>query len=171
MRSSSQPFFPDLSQEAQIWITSVDGPAEDLNKILNQIQVYLPKWTSHGRSVLSSAMVHTNRFLIVAGEIPDSNVSGCGIDSLIHEIESIVQSHQSKILSPMLIYYRTLSGEVEFVTRNQFRDMLSQEVTSQKTQVFNPGIHTLAQLRGGEFERPLSESVYAQMFRVSEAIL
>jgi len=103
MRSSSQPFFPDLSQEAQIWITSVDGPAEDLNKILNQIQVYLPKWTSHGRSVLSSAMVH--------------------------------------------------------------------EVTSQKTQVFNPGIHTLAQLRGGEFERPLSESVYAQMFRVSEAIL
>ncbi|MCY4223269.1 MAG: hypothetical protein OXF06_00375 [Bacteroidetes bacterium] len=170
MSSSNQPFFPDLSKEAQIWITPVDGSAEALNKILDQTQAYLTRWTSHGRSIVSSAMLYSDRFLIVAGEIPGGNVSGCGIDALVHEIASIVRTYQAKILSPMFIFYRSQNGEVDYVTRGPFRGMLSQGVISHETHVFNTGIHTLAQLRGGEFERPLPASVYARLFRVPEAI-
>ena len=170
MRSSNQSFFSDLSKEAQIWITPVDGSAEALNKILGQTQAYLTRWTSHGRSIVSSAMLYSDRFLIVAGEIPGGNVSGCGIDALVHEIASIVQTHQGKILSPMFIYYRSQNREVDYVTRGQFRDMLSQGVISQETHVMNTGLYMLGHLRMGEFERPLSESVYAQIFRVPETI-
>jgi len=160
--------FEGFSNQAQLWITALDGSPDEFGKILDHTQKYLPTWTSHGRLIHSSAILYANRFLMVAGEIPNSHVSGCAIDALVHEIALIVESRHCKILPSMLIFYREPSGSVNFASRSQFQEKLSQGLIPLETQVFNLGIPTLNELYNGEFERNFADSVYTQIFQIPE---
>ena len=170
MSEPREMIFPSLSNEAHLWIIALDGKHTDIRDLLTQTQLFLEQWTSHGRPIRSEAMLKSNRFLLVAGEIPGSTISGCGVDALMHAVEEISAKKNCRILSPMLVFYRTEHGTVDYVSRNQAREMIHQGLISLETIVFNPGIYTLCALRTGEFEMPLSDSVYARIFRIPTTI-
>ncbi len=156
----------DRSNEARLWVIPLEGTHENMQTLLSDVQIFLEEWTSHGRSIQSSAALYSNRFLLIAGEIPGGTISGCGIDNLINSVEKISENHHCRILPAMFIYYRTEHGEIAFASRSHFRTMVANKEVSAETNVFNPGIYTLNALRAGEFERPLSSSIYARIIRI-----
>ena len=83
----------------------------------------------------------------------------------MHAIKEASTIENCRLLSSMLIYYRSESGEVNYVSRGNFRNMVSEGLISSTTRVFNPGIYTLGALRAKEFELPLADSVYGRMYR------
>ena len=169
MRQSCQSIFPSLSDHAQLWVVPLEGTPVAFARLLHQIRLTLESWTSHGRAVQSSTTVLFNRFLLIAGEIPGSTVSGCGIDSLMHSVEEASTHSNCRMLSPMLMYYLREKESVAIAPRGQFRRMIAEGKISSTTRVFNPGVHTLRELRTNKFELPLSESVYAQIFQIPVA--
>ncbi len=170
MHQTSCDLFENFSKQAQVWITALDGSPDAFNLILDQTNKFLHQWTSHGRSIHCAATLHSNRFLMVAGEIPQGHVSGCAIDALVHEIGLIVEDRQCTILSPMFMFYRESTGFVNYASRSQFREKLSQGLITPDTQVFNLGIPTLDHLSSGEFERSFADSVYTQIFQTPESL-
>ena len=166
MHTSRETILPDRSNQARLWVIPVEGTHTDLQNLLAQVQLFLEEWTSHGRSIESSATLYSNRFLLIAGEIAGGTISGCGIDALINAVEEFSENYHCRILSSMLIYYRAEHGRIDFASRSQFRKLIAQDLISPETSTFNPGIHTLNALREGEFELPLCDSVYARIFRI-----
>ena len=166
MHPSCETILPDRSDQARLWVIPLEGTHTDLQNLFAQVQLFLEKWTSHGRTIQSSAALYSDRFLLIAGEIAGGTISGCGIDALMNAVEEISKNHHCRILSSMFIYYRAEHGGIDFASRSQFRKMMAQDLVSPETNVFNPGIHTLNVLRAGEFELPLYNSVYARIFRI-----
>lgn len=166
MHSSRETILSDRSDQARLWVIPLEGTHTDLQNLFAQVQLFLEEWTSHGRVIQSSAVLYSDRFLLIAGEIAGGTISGCGIDALMNAVEEISGNHHCRVLSPMFIYYRAEHGGIDFASRSQFQKMMSQDLVSPKTSVFNPGIHTLNALRAGEFELPLCNSVYARIFRI-----
>ncbi len=166
MHLPRETILPDRSDQARLWAIPLEGTHTDLQNLLTQVQLFLEEWTSHGHTIQSSAALHSNRFLLIAGEIAGGTISGCGIDSLMNAVEEISENHHCRVLSSMFIYYRAEHGRVDFASRSQFRKMMAQDLISPETSIFNPGIHTLSTLRAGEFELPLCNSVYARIFRI-----
>ncbi len=167
MHSPRETILPDRSNQARLWVIPLEGTHTDLQNLLAQVQLFLEGWTSHSRAIQSSAVLHSNRFLLIAGEITGGTISGCGIDSLMNAVKEISGNHHCRVLSSMFIYYRAEHGGIDFASRSQFRKMMAQDLIPPETSVFNPGIYTLNALRAGEFELPLCNSVYARIFRIS----
>lgn len=156
----------NLSDEARLWVIALDGDETGLRGLLTRTRQFIKQWVSHGRPVQGAVVLEANRFLLVAGEVAGGAISGCGIDALMHAIQEASTIENCRLLSSLLIYYRSESGEVNYVSRGNFRKMVSEGLISSATKVFNPGIHTLEALRAKEFELPLADSVYGRMYRI-----
>ena len=165
MSPASDQILHHLSDEARLWVIALDGDESGLQGLLTRTQQFFEQWVSHGRPVQGAAVLEANRFLLIAGEVAGGAISGCGIDALMRAIKEAATIENCQLLSSMLIYYRSESGEVNYVSRGNFRKMVSEGLISSTTKVFNPGIFTLRVLRGKEFELPLADSVYGLMYR------
>lgn len=165
MSPASDHILHHLSNEARLWVIALDGDESRLHSVLARTRQFIEQWVSHGRPVQGAAMLEANRFLLVAGEVADGTISGCGIDALMHAIKEASAIEHCRLLSSMLIYYRSESGQVNYISRANFRKMVSEGLISSTTKVFNPGIYTLGALRAKEFELPLADSVYGRMYR------
>ncbi|MXY07156.1 MAG: hypothetical protein F4183_01240 [Rhodothermaceae bacterium] len=169
MSPASDHILHRLSDEASLWVIPLDGDESGLQGLLTRIQQFIEQWVSHGRTVQGAAVLEANRFLLVAGEVSGGTISGCGIDALMHAIKEASTVEHCRLLSSMLIYYRSESGQVNFVSRGNFRKMVSEGLINSTTKVFNPGIYTVGALRAKEFELPLADSVYSRMYRTPVA--
>ena len=165
MSPASDHILYHLSDEARLWVIALDGDETGLQGLLTRTQQFIEQWVSHGRPVQGAAVLEANRFLLVAGEVADGTISGCGIDALMRAVKEASTIENCRLLSSMLIYYRSESDQVTYVSRGNFRKMISEGLISFTTKVFNPGIHTLGRLRAKEFELPLAESVYSRLYR------
>lgn len=165
MSSESDYILHHLSNEARLWVIALDGDETGLQGLLTRTRQFIEQWVSHSRPVQGAAVLEANRFLLVAGEVAGGAISGCGIDALMHAIKEASTTEHCRLLSSMLIYYRSESGQVDYVSRGNFRKMVSEGLISSTTKVFNPGIYTLGALRAKEFELPLADSVYSRMYR------
>ncbi|MDE2771539.1 MAG: hypothetical protein OXI44_10300 [Bacteroidota bacterium] len=169
MSPASDHILHDLSDEARLWVIALDGDETGLQGLLTRTQQFIEQWVSHGRPVQGAAVLEANRFLLVAGEVAGGAISGCGIDALMHAIQEASMIENCRLLSSMLIYYRSESGQVNYTSRANFRKIVSEGLISSTTRVFNPGIYTLGALRAKEFELPLADSVYSRMYRAPVA--
>jgi hypothetical protein len=165
MSPASDHILHHLSDDASLWIIALDGDETGLRDLLTRTQEFIEQWVSHSRPVQGAAVLEANRFLLVAGEVAGGAISGCGIDALMRAIKEAATIENCRLLSPMLIYYRSESGQVNYASRGNFRKMVSEGLIRPSTKVFNPGIHTLGTLRAKEFELPLADSVYGRMYR------
>lgn len=169
MSPASDQILHHLSDEARLWVIPLDGDKSGLQGLLTRTQQFIEQWVSHGRPVQGAAVLEANRFLLIAGEVAGGAISGCGIDALMRAIKEASTIENCRLLSSMLIYYRSESGQVNYVSRGNFRKMVSEGLISSTTRVFNPGIYTLGALRAKEFELPLADSVYSRMYRAPVA--
>ena len=83
-----------LPDEARVWLFASNRAlsADEQTAALAQTRSFLREWTSHGRPVSGEVGLHHERVLVVGAHLAESElnagVSGCGIDSLTHAVET-----------------------------------------------------------------------------------
>jgi hypothetical protein len=164
----STTLFPDLPDQARLWIYSVDAPLNSETKrlIKDQLDRFVSQWHSHGRKVNGRFALLENRFILIAADIPDADISGCGIDASVHALSNLGLQLGFSLLTGLHICYRDREGQVTHTSRPDFRKMVRDEVVNGDTQVFDTSLTLLSQWREGAFELPARASWHAQVFRI-----
>ena len=78
--------FDKIPQNSRIWIYQTNRQLTDneANTIDNYLKTAVNQWAAHGASLLASAKVLHNRFVIIALDQSFNDASGCSIDASTH---------------------------------------------------------------------------------------
>ena len=162
--------FPKQPDDAALWIFAADRAlsAQDQEILLGSISEFLQSWTSHDRVVVAESILLENRFLVVSGHIPGGDVSGCGIDKLVHAVEENAIRLATNWLPSIEIVHRDESGEIQSVSRSEFRSLVESGRVNSETRVFDTSVATTGQLRSDGLERSAGSSWHGRIFRFKQ---
>ncbi len=161
--------FAKLPDEARLWIFAADHPLSDAESqaLLETLAPFLEGWTAHGLPVRGQAAVLHHRFLLLAGHVPDGEISGCSIDAATRAIHAAGRELGITWMSPLVVFYRDADGAVQHATRSQFRRLIATGKVTAETPVFDLSVTTVGDLRRGAFEKPAGQSWHARVFALA----
>jgi hypothetical protein len=86
--------FDKLPDDARVWVYQANRPLSngDVMAIDQALQPALGQWAAHGQSLLASARVVENRFVVVGVDEGYNLPSGCSIDSSVRTLRQIGES-------------------------------------------------------------------------------
>lgn len=153
-----------LVSESRIWIY---GAERELNEtetatIKTRLQEFIAGWVSHRKELRAGADVLYNRFLVIAVDETQAEASGCSIDGSVHFLQELGAELGIDFFNRMRFSYRDGSGNVQTVSREEFKDMYKGGQLENDTVVFDTLIKELGELRQ-IFERPLEDSWHSRM--------
>lgn len=162
--------FPALPDEARCWVYVADRPLTDAQQadLLDRLQAFFGEWTSHGRRVRGEATFLDDRILLLAADVPDGDLSGCGIDKSVHAIEAAAQQNSFTWISPLQVAWRDADGHLQHGSRSAFRKLAKQDVVDGATPVLDLSVDTLGAIRDGRFEQPAHRSWHGRVFRLTQ---
>ena len=157
-----------LSEDARVWIYPVDKkltPSDVIN-VEASLNQFIQNWHSHGRKVTAEATILYDRFIVIGAEIPEAEISGCGIDASVHAVEAIGNQSGFSVLTGLTVFFKDEDGSIQHLTRSQFRTSVRNEEITSDTLVIDPSITQISQLKEGSFELPAGSSWHATVFRI-----
>ena len=83
--------FEQLKPLSRIWIYQADRPINDeaQQTMLTASEKFIQEWAAHGQSLLASATVMHNQFLVMATDENFNMASGCSIDSSFRFVQGL----------------------------------------------------------------------------------
>ncbi len=164
MRIPTDPFrdFPD---NARIWVIAADRDldASERQAIFSRLTSFFEAWSSHGRKVVADCTIQRDRFIIVGAYVPGNDVSGCGIDASVKELDAIAEE-TGFARAPILDVFFAGEQGVSQVDRATFASLARGGSVGSETMIFDTSIAEAADWKQGRFERPISESWHADVF-------
>lgn len=168
---TAQPLFPDLPDEAQLWVYPAASAldADTQSALSTHLRAFITSWTSHDQPVRGAATVLHDRFVVLAGLRADGEVpSGCAIDAATRTVEAVAQELGIDWVPSLHVLYRAADGTVASASRGTFQARAEAGAVTTQTTVFDPSVSTLGALRSGAFERPAAAAWHAQAFSLPE---
>lgn len=164
-------FSSALPDDARLWIYAADRPltADEQRHVVESLGTFLANWSSHRRPVRGEAHLLDDRFLMIAGDIPGGDISGCGIDASVHALEAASSELGFGWASALTLFYRDEEGRVQGVSRRAFKQLAEAGRVTGATPVFELSLPTVGDFRSGRFERPAGESWHAAAFGLNAA--
>lgn len=164
--------FASLPAQARLWIYAADRPLSEAvqNQLLARLDLFLATWKSHGRDVMGAATIYADQFLMLGAYLTNGEISGCGIDASVHQIESLAKDTGFSWASPLLIYYRNAEGEVCITPRNRFRQAIQSLEVNGDTFVFDLALQTIGDLHTTGFEKMAANAWHARIFRIPQPL-
>lgn len=157
--------FEDIPDNARLWVIAADRTLsnDEQGRVSDLLTSFFSRWKSHGRDVIGRATVLHDRFIVIAAYVPGSDVSGCGIDSSVRELDSIAGEIGFDRVPVLDILYHN-GRQVRSVDRATFAALARSGEVSKNTAVFDTSLSSVADWKKGRFERPISESWHAGVF-------
>lgn len=152
--------FPHLPDTADLWIYAFERPLTPTEQqaLLDQLRGFIGSWTSHRRPVEGAVALVEDRFLLLAAQVPDGDLSGCGIDKSVQVLEAAARHLGTGLMGNLAVLYRDASGQVQAADRRTFRQMLRDGQVSAHTPVFDLSLRRVGDWRRGVFEQPAAAS-------------
>ena len=154
--------FDSLPDDARVWVFGSDRPldAADTSQLLGVVDSYLARWAAHGEPLTSARSWRDDRFLTIAVDQRTAGASGCSIDALFRQLQSLERELGVSIVGGGRVFYRDAAGVIQSTDREQFAALAARGEIGPRTPVFDPTVPTLGDWRRG-FERPVAESWHA----------
>jgi hypothetical protein len=155
-----------LPRSSKIWQYTSDRElsVEEQNVIVQECRAFISSWTSHQRAVSAAVAVLENRVLVLSANIPDAEISGCGIDKWTRFMDTFASRYNFRWTTPLDVVYRSDQGEFRPVSRSEFRSQIDSGHISPGTEVFDLTAATLGELIDRGLVRRASESWHASFF-------
>ncbi len=169
---NTETLFPELNSNARLWIYAVDGVLnpDTKAKVEAHLNQFVAQWHSHGRKVNGHIAVVEDRFILIGADIPDAEISGCGIDASVHALEKLGEALGFALLSGLNVIYRNQDKQITHATRGAFRQMVRDELINGDTIVFDTSITEIGQLRAHAFQLAAKDAWHAMVFRIPAPI-
>ena len=157
-----------MPDDARLWIYATDRAltSAEKNKIRSFFEDFIAGWHSHGRKVSAAFDLFHSRFIVIAANIPDADISGCGIDASVHALDQIARESGFSVLSGLHVFYRNADGDIVSASRPGFRKLVRSDEIKGDTPVFDTSLNHLRQLRQHRFELPARDAWHATVFRI-----
>lgn len=158
-----------LSDEASVWIFGSNRHLNDDEQqlILKTVDRFLAGWSSHGSPVTCAREFREGRFVIIGAE-KDVDMGGCSIDRLFGVMDAVGRETNATLVDSNLVFYRDNNGDIQAVTRAEFRDIVAQGAANAGTLVFDPTVTKMADLRAGKFETAAANSWHGRAFGLTQ---
>ena len=161
--------FEQLPDHARIRIYAAERLLDEgeERKVIDLLNSFCGEWRSHGRPVTSGAAMIESRFAIIAGVIPDGDISGCGIDASVHALDRAAEELDFRWLPALAVHFRGEDGTIFSVSRPEFRELSRAGQIDAATPVFDLSIPSVKELRDGKLERPAGSTWHERVFHLS----
>ncbi len=159
-----------LPDAARLWLFALDRQPDALANALADVQVWLPTWASHGRPVQAEAETLEGRVIavgaVISPEEMNAGVSGCGIDSMQHAVESAMERHGLALASALSVTVEA-EGAWQTLPRPTFRQLVREGAADGTTRVLDLTLDTVGDLRQHGLARPAADTWAARAFRLA----
>ena len=151
--------FDSLPDDSRVWVFGADRALDTAStqRLLGIVDAHLAQWAAHGSPLTSARDWRDDRFLTVAVDQHTAGASGCSIDTLFRQLQTLERELAVSLVGGGRVFYRDPSGSVQSADRAAFTDLADRGVVTPSTAVFDPTVQTLGDWRRG-FERPARES-------------
>lgn len=165
--------FPSFPDDARVWVYASAAPLDeqDARSLRADVEEFLARWTSHGQAVTAAVELIDRRFLLVAGFVSGSTVSGCGIDASVRALDETAARRGIEWASPLDIFIRDDTLNVQCVSRGEFRRMAQKGLAGADTIVIDPSVTSVGDLRTGRFEGPAHANWHRQLLGAPGALV
>ena len=156
--------FDQLPPSARVWVFASTHPldADGSARLLAEVDRYLVKWQAHGRPLTCGRDWRHERFLTIAVDERDAGASGCSLDGLYRALRGLEAALGTSLLGGAHVFYRAANGEVQVVSRSEFRALAAAGRIGLDTPVFDSAVTTLDQW-AERFEVPARLSWHARL--------
>lgn len=156
--------FDQLPDESRVWIYQSNRKIsdEELEFIKNKLDVFVGQWSAHGTPLRASYTIEYNRFVIIAVDETEQQVTGCSIDASVAVIIDIQNELTIDLLDKLNVTYK-IGEHIAHKSLIDFKKMAKDKAVTSKTIVFNNLVTNIGEWR--EFwEIPAEESWHKRFF-------
>ncbi len=134
-----------MNERIWIYTLSKELSIEQLVDFKNRCQNFVNGWTAHDVSLDASFELYQSRLLIFKVNEEKYNASGCSIDKQVRFVKELEQAFSIELLNRLLVAYEN-NNQVEVVKSAQIKELLSANIISANTLVFDNTITEYKQL-------------------------
>ena len=155
---------PSLPDNARIWLFAADRALtpDEQAALLDRLRPFIAAWKSHGRPVPGDVGILFDRVLVVGAHLSEDDfnagVSGCGIDSLTHAVESTAAKLGFDWAGALDVLYYDVDGTLQTVSRSEFRRLAEEGAVTSDTLVLDLTTTSAGELRTHEIQRRVADS-------------
>ena len=153
-----------LPDDARVWVFGSERPLDDASatRLLGVVDQYQSRWAAHGEPLTSARSWRDDRFLTIAVDQRTAGASGCSIDALFRQLQTLERELGVSIVGGGRIFYRDAAGVIQATDRETFAELAASGELGPRTPVFDPTVQTLGDWRRA-FERPVAASWHAAL--------
>ena len=146
-----------------IWIYSLSEKASESiqPELLSSVNEFLSDWKAHGSPISSGSELKYGQFVIIRAEKGDT--SGCSIDSMNRNLNSIFQKFGLRALESNHVFYKAENGEVKYFDFRDAEKLIQAGELTTSTIMFDNSIEDRDDF--GNWEKPISESWLSRYFQ------
>ncbi len=162
-----------LPDDARVWlfVTSREISDDKASAALAQTRAFLNLWTSHGRPVPGEVHLLHARVFAVGAHLAESEtnagVSGCGIDSLVHAMDTIAANLGFAWTSALDVQYFDDNDVLQSISRAAFRRLGQIGAITPGSFVLDLTPTTVLALRHYGIRRPVEETWHRNLLQLT----
>lgn len=159
-----------LPDDARVWLFAADGDLspDEAAALLDDVRAALGGWVSHGRPVTLAAECLHGRVLVVGATL-GGDISGCGIDQMVHAVEAVAQARGVRWLGGLDVAFVDEAGALRAVPRAEFRRLVRERRVTAETRVLDLTTETAGELRARGVLRPAGAAWHGRAFGLASA--
>ena len=152
--------FSSLSENAKVWVypSSRKFYPQEIDSINIKLKSFVENWNSNDENFKASFQFLEQRFIILAIEENEAEISNGIIDASVQFILKLQQEFDVELLDKMNVCFK--QGEhIQYKEVKEFKRLIKSKSVSQKTIVFDNLVQTKYELEN-LWEVPITESWY-----------
>ncbi|MDO7848658.1 hypothetical protein Q5H92_19990 [Hymenobacter sp. M29] len=160
--------FDQLPPTARVWIYQAARPltGPEVVAALPDLARFSEEWTSHGRSLLASAEVLHQQFLVIGLDEGVAGASGCSIDASVRFVGQLEQRFGVALLDKSRLAFLH-DGEVQLLKHNEIKAAVAAGTIAPDTFYFDNTLATKGEL-DAHWPRPAAQTWLARYFGQEE---
>ena len=157
--------FDQLPDDARIWIFPVERPLSESEQaqLLAVVDRFIDQWGAHAVPLAAGREMRYNRFLFVAVDQRQAGPSGCSIDALFRQMDTLEQQMGVALADHAPVLFRQGSA-IERVPRDEFARLAATGSIDLETTVFDNTLTSVGDVRAGRWETRLANAWHARAF-------
>ena len=129
--------FNKMPDYARVWVYQANKklPDSQVRKIQQILEDQINNWAAHGADLAGSVQILHSRFVIVAVDELQNQVSGCSIDASTRWLKDIGTEMNIDFFDRSVVFLQ--NNELQTVEINKIKSLITDDILTPNTLIFN----------------------------------
>ncbi len=163
--------FEKLSAASRVWIYQADKSLTQAGQdaLLTASEEFLSQWAAHGQSLLASATIKHDHFLVIATDEGFNMASGCSIDSSFRFVQEMGSKLKINFFDRANLAFLD-NEQVHFIAMKDMKASIASGVIDSNSLFFDNNLGTKEELEKSWIVKA-EESWLKRYFQTSKSVL